>query len=65
MMFRIELVWNREFNFTPHGHAHPDIDSAIRYAKELENMGDGAVVKKTRVVNQDGKVIWKDGKKVK
>lgn len=63
-MFQVELVWNREFDFVPHGKPHEDIAVAIKYAQSLENMGDGACVKKTRVVNQDGKIVFQHGKRV-
>jgi hypothetical protein len=63
--FQVELVWNREFDFVPNGGWHKDIISAITHAKALESMGDGACVKKTRVVNEDGNVVWQYGKMVK
>jgi hypothetical protein len=63
-MFQIELVWNREFDFTPYGRASHDLDEAIRDARALENMGDGEAVKKTRVVDEDGNVVWEYGKLV-
>jgi hypothetical protein len=62
--FYVQLVWNREFNWVPYGRPCPNLDDAIAYAKALENMGDGACVKKTRVVDQDDKVVWQYGKKV-
>lgn len=64
-MFQVELVWNREFDFVPFGEPHDDIKSAIKFAKETENMGDGARVKKTRIVDGNGKVVWAYGKIVK
>ena len=64
MTFQIEIVWNREFHFVTHSQPHEDIEYCILRAKALENMGDGAVVKKTRIVNEQGKVVWQYGKKV-
>lgn len=64
MMYQIELVWNREFDWCSHGQPHAALDNAITAAKEVENSGDGARVKKTRVVDENGKVCWAYGKKV-
>lgn len=61
--FQVELVWNREFDFVPYGPKHTSIEAAAKYARELEDMGDGARVKKTRVVNMDGRVVWAYGKR--
>jgi hypothetical protein len=41
------------------------LDQAIEAAKSIENSGDGARVKKTKVVDSDGKVVWAYGKLVK
>lgn len=66
MLYQVELVWNREFYFVPSNAPwHADLDTAIKCAKALENMGDGGVVKKTRVVDEDDRVVWEYGKKVK
>lgn len=65
MKFYVEIVWNREFNWVPCGEPHIHLDTAIVSAKAMENMGDGARVKKARVVNEDGVVVWQYGKKVK
>jgi len=64
-MFNVELVWNREFHFVPYGESHPDVASAIKFAKEMEESGDGARVKKTRIIDSDGNVVWAYGKMVK
>jgi len=63
--FQVELVWNREFHFVPCGKEHDSIDEAILLAREMENSGDGERVKKTRVVNEHGKVVWAYGNLVK
>ena len=62
--FQVELVWNREFDWCRHGDPRATLDEAIGYARAVENMGDGAAVKKTRVVDADGNVLWAYGKKV-
>lgn len=63
-MFQVELVWNREFHFVSHGPSHHTLSEAIIYAQEMENSGDGARVKKTRVLNGQGDVVWAYGKRV-
>ena len=65
MKFRAELVWNREFDFVPHGRLWDRLDDAISYAKGLEEMGDGACVKKVRVVDDEGRVRYANGRKVR
>lgn len=64
-MFQVELVWNREFDFVSYGKPHETLDSAIKFARDMENSGEGARVKKTRVVDDQGKVVWAYGKMVK
>jgi hypothetical protein len=59
--YQVELVWNREFHFVPYGEPCSNIDDAIRYAKALENMGDGESVKKTQIVDEAGNVVWAYG----
>lgn len=63
-MFQVELVWNREFSFVPYGELHDTLDQAIEFAKKMENMGDGESVKKTRVVDTEGNIVWVYGVKV-
>ena len=62
--YQVELVWNREFDFVKNGLRFTDLQSAISHARSLENMGDGARVKKTRIVDLDGNVVWQYGKRV-
>lgn len=64
MSFQVELVWNRETNFRKYGPPRSTIDEAINSAQAIENSGDGARVKKSRVVDSDGKAVWAYGKKV-
>ena len=63
--YYLELVWNREFDFVRHGSAHDSVDAAVIAARRLENMGDGAAVKKTRIVNSEGDVVWAYGEMVR
>lgn len=64
-MFQIELVWNREFHWVSYGRPYDTIEEAIKFAEEMENSGGGARVKKTRILDKDGKVVWAYGKLVK
>lgn len=63
-MFNVELVWNREFDFVPYGPDYTKLDEAIIFAEEMEKSGGGERVKKTRVINECGKVVWTNGKKL-
>lgn len=60
--YQVELIWNREFHFVTFGDPYQNLDHAIRAAKDAESMGDGDRVKETRIIDQDGKVIWQYGK---
>lgn len=62
--YQVELVWNREFHFVTFGSPKGTIDEAIKAAREIQDSGDGARVKKTRVVNGDDKVVWAYGRKL-
>lgn len=61
-MFTVEIVWNREFSWTSYD-SRDSIEEAISLAEALQNSGDGARVKKVRVL-YDGKVVWQYGKRV-
>lgn len=63
--FQVELVWNREFHFVPYGQPHNDIDKAIAAANDIQYSGDGARVKKTRITDEGGNVVWAYGRMVK
>lgn len=57
-MYTIELVWNREFHYCVYGKPYTDKKTAISAAKEILYSGDGARVKKCRVLNKKGEVVW-------
>lgn len=65
MNYHVEVVWNREFDFCRFGQPCTTIASAIEAAKSVQNSGDGARVKKARVVDDNDKVVWAYGKMVK
>lgn len=62
--FQVELVWNREHLWVRYADPYEDIEAAIKFAQLMESSGDGARVKKTRIIDGDGKVVWAYGKKV-
>ena len=64
-MYSVELVWNREFHFVPYGGQFQTLGQAVGYAKALLDMGDGACVKKSRVLNDLGEVVWVNGQSFK
>ena len=56
--FRIELVWNREFNWCVFDYANT-LESAKAKAISIRDSGDGARVKKVRVLdNSTDKILW-------
>lgn len=63
MFYIVEVVWNREFDWSQYSN-HDNLYVAIEAAKQAENSGDGARVKKARVVDSEGKVRWAYGKMV-
>ena len=59
-MYQVEIVWNREYTFTPYGKEHETIDEAKKFAHFLKNSGDGARVKKAQVIDLDtGEIVLK------
>lgn len=58
MKYRTEIVWNREFDWTPVKHLDT-LDEAKKLANIYLDSGDGARVKKARVVNNEtDEVEW-------
>ena len=57
-MYQVELVWNREFHFVPFGDPKYTKEQAIKFAKAIRDSGDGARVKKCRVLNPNGEIVW-------
>ena len=56
--FRVELVWNREFDWCAY-RLYPTEERAIAGAISIRDSGDGAGVKKVRVVDTDiESVVW-------
>ena len=62
-MYQVELVWNREFHFVPFGKPQDTIEKAKALGEDISNSGDGACVKKYRVVDQEGNIVYPNYKK--
>lgn len=61
MSYRVELVWNREFHWVEYGPHYTMLYDAVRAAKRLMESGDGARVKKARVLDDNDRVCWHSG----
>lgn len=58
MKYILQLVWNREFNWTDYGE-FDDLEDAKKRLISIRDSGDGARVKKVRIVDNDtDKVVW-------
>ena len=53
MTYRVEVVWNREFDFCTYGPTFSNLKNAIGVAKMMQDSGNGERVKKARVVNEN------------
>ena len=58
MKYIVELVWNREFHWVNWGRSHDTIEAAKKDAISIRDSGDGARVKKVRVLDEDDNVMW-------
>lgn len=57
-MYRIEIVWNREFHWS-YWATRDDLQSAKNSAISIRDSGDGARVKKARIINTEtDKIVW-------
>lgn len=57
-MYTIEIVWNRE-NSWSYWATRDDLQSAKNSAISIRDSGDGARVKKARVINTEtDKIVW-------
>jgi methyl coenzyme M reductase subunit C-like uncharacterized protein (methanogenesis marker protein 7) len=62
-MYDIEVIWNREFDWRRYA-SKPTMEEAIGLARAMQEMGDGASVKETRVIKDHDKVVWQNGRMV-
>jgi len=51
--FRVELVWNGEFDWSHFGEDYDDLELARQAALSIRDSGDGARVKKARIVDNE------------
>jgi len=57
-MYLVEIVWNREFDWTPVKELDT-LPKAEQLANVYLNSGDGARVKKAKITNTEtGKIEW-------
>jgi hypothetical protein len=56
--YQIQVVWNREFNFVNYSTPTQEFKNAKSKIEAFINSGDGARVKKYRIVDSDGDVIY-------
>lgn len=57
-LYQVEVVWNREFNFCKYGTPTQEFDKAKKIAEDIINSGDGARVKKYRIINSNGDAVY-------
>lgn len=63
--YQIELVWNREFHWSNYCDALQDLEHAKRVAVSVLESGDGARVKKVRIVDTaTGDVVWNQWERI-
>ena len=58
-MYQIQLVWNREFNWSNFGRPYEDLEEAKTAAISIRDSGDGARVKKVQILDENDKVVWR------
>ena len=57
--YQIQLIWNREFNWSNYSSPVNNLNSAKAAAISIRDSGDGARVKKVRIVNTiTDEVLW-------
>lgn len=57
-MYQVELVWNREFHYVPYGKPKETLKKAISFGEDIQNSGDGARVKKFKVLDEEGEIVY-------
>ncbi len=56
--YQIQVVWNREFEFSKYSYPVQEFNKAKKIAEDLLNSGDGARVKKYRIINSESNVVF-------
>lgn len=58
-MYQVELVWNREFHWSRYGDPKDTLKEAKKSGQSIYDSGDGARVKKYRVIDLDTEMeVW-------
>ena len=52
-VYRVEVIWNRTFNWSRFGPPCLTIEAAEKMAEDIKNSGDGARVKETRIIEEE------------
>lgn len=56
---QVQVVWNRDFNWSNWGALHSKLESAKSSAISIRDSGDGGRVKKVRVVDTTtDRILW-------
>lgn len=56
-MYQVQVVWNREFNWSYYGDICDTLEKARLKAISILDSGDGTRVKKVQVINDEHEVI--------
>ena len=62
--FHVGVIWNRESCWCPWGRSYESLAEAIKNAQFIKDSGDGVRVKSARVMDQNRRLLWIDGKVV-
>ena len=58
--YSVEVIWNRSFSFMLYAYCG-SLKTALKVVKELVDSGDGERVKSTRILDQNGRILFIDG----
>ena len=58
-MYQIQLVWNREFNWSNFGKPYENLNIAKKAAINIRDSGDGDRVKKVQILDENDEVVWR------
>jgi hypothetical protein len=57
-LYQLQVVWNREFDYVNYSTPDPDIKVVKAKGEVMLNSGDEAAVKKYRILNSKGDVVY-------
>ena len=57
-LYQVQVVWNRGFTFVNYSRSEQEFDKAKAKAEDILNSGDGARVKKYRIINSVGDIVY-------